>query len=93
MVDYPETHPVQRLRGYLEHPENDIAPSIRKEVERLINMWEALDAQTRRDLLTEQPTIVPCPRCLQVQKLFPAPEPEPIDAASVKRWIDEHCNE
>ena len=91
MTEYPETHPVQLLRGYLEHPDNDIAPSIREQVGRLIGMWEALDAQTRGEQVTVKATLVPCIRCEQVQELFPAPEPAPLDAATVKAWIDENC--
>jgi len=86
MAEYSETHPVHLLRGYLEHPDSGASPSLQKEVERLIMMWEALDAQTR----VLKAAADTCGRCAAVEALFPAPEPAPIDAATVKAWIDEN---
>ena len=88
LMDYPDTHPVTFLRERLDA--HEIPPTIREAVERLINMWEALDAQTRGEQVTAQATITPCIRCELVQKLFPIAEPAPLDATTVKRWIDEN---
>ncbi len=92
-TEYPETHPV----GYLESIVVDygtagmakVPARVIDEVKRLVSMWKALDAQTRAERLGEP--VPPCIRCELVQKLFPIAEPAPLDAATVKAWIDARC--
>ncbi len=88
MVQYAGTHPVSRIRSSNEHAIK--SGRYQTAVEELIGMWEAFNAQTLEGQLIAKSEPVPCERCAQIQELFPAPEPAPLDAATVKAWIDEN---
>ena len=88
MTEYPEAHPVSRIRSSNEHAIS--GGRYQTAVEELIGMWEAFNAQKIEGQLIAKSEPVPCERCAQIQELFPIAEPAPLDATTVKRWIDEN---